>query len=78
VDHGGKGNDSRDAFFSGGSTEYGGASVNLAFFGGNWSRRLTLRLLRREAEQRIQGPGTKPEKKPPSLMGLGAFRRMVF
>jgi WD40 repeat protein/serine/threonine protein kinase/tetratricopeptide (TPR) repeat protein len=26
----------------------------------NWHRRLTLQLLRREAEQRIQGPGTKP------------------
>jgi hypothetical protein len=28
----------------------------------NWHRRLTLRLLRREAERLIQGPGTKPEK----------------
>jgi tetratricopeptide (TPR) repeat protein len=28
----------------------------------NWSRRLTLGLLRREAEQLIQAPGTKPEK----------------
>jgi Flp pilus assembly protein TadD len=28
----------------------------------NWSRRLTLGLLRREAEQSIQAPGTKPEK----------------
>ncbi len=28
----------------------------------NWNRRLTLQLLRREAEQLIQGPGTKPEK----------------
>jgi eukaryotic-like serine/threonine-protein kinase len=28
----------------------------------NWSRRLTLGLLRREAEQRIQAPETKPEK----------------
>jgi hypothetical protein len=28
----------------------------------NWSRRLTLGLLRREAEQLIQGFGTKPEK----------------
>jgi tetratricopeptide (TPR) repeat protein len=28
----------------------------------NWNRRLTLGLLRREAEQLIQGPGTKPEK----------------
>jgi serine/threonine protein kinase/WD40 repeat protein/tetratricopeptide (TPR) repeat protein len=30
--------------------------------GPNWNRRLTLQLLRREAEQMIQGPGTKPEK----------------
>jgi hypothetical protein len=28
----------------------------------NWNRRLTLRLLRREAEQLIQGPETRPEK----------------
>jgi eukaryotic-like serine/threonine-protein kinase len=28
----------------------------------NWSRRLTIGLLRREAEQLIQGSGTKPEK----------------
>jgi len=28
----------------------------------NWSRRLTLGLLRREAEQLIQTPGTKSEK----------------
>jgi hypothetical protein len=28
----------------------------------NWDRRLTLGLLRREAEQWIQAPGTKPEK----------------
>jgi len=28
----------------------------------NWNRKLTLRLLRREAKQLIQGPGTKPEK----------------
>jgi serine/threonine protein kinase/tetratricopeptide (TPR) repeat protein len=27
-----------------------------------WNRKLTLRLLRREAEEQIQGPGTKPEK----------------
>jgi serine/threonine protein kinase/WD40 repeat protein/tetratricopeptide (TPR) repeat protein len=30
--------------------------------GPNWSRRLTLQLLRREAEQLIQGPRTRPEK----------------
>ena len=28
----------------------------------NWDRRLTLGLLRREAEQWIQAPGTKPEQ----------------
>jgi WD40 repeat protein/serine/threonine protein kinase/tetratricopeptide (TPR) repeat protein len=28
----------------------------------NWNRRLTLELLRREAEQSIQAPGTKPEQ----------------
>ena len=28
----------------------------------SWNRKLTLQLLRREAEQMIQGPGTKPEK----------------
>ena len=28
----------------------------------NWNRRLTLQLLRREAEQQIQGPPTKPGK----------------
>jgi hypothetical protein len=28
----------------------------------NWNRSLTLRLLRREAEQLIQGPESKPEK----------------
>jgi hypothetical protein len=27
----------------------------------NWNRRLTLRLLRREAEQLIQGPGDKAD-----------------
>ena len=28
----------------------------------NWKRKMTLRLLRREAKQLIQGPATKPEK----------------
>ena len=28
----------------------------------NWNRRLTLALLRREAEQLIQAPGTEPER----------------